>query len=106
MHQSFNNFPALESNEIGLYWLQSNLNALLRMGLHTLRKVSFAEDLFVGVEKGIKIDVLIIWRIFVRMLLGPVLLLLFNVLTMSHISSGRVGFIKKWFLIGAFRYCT
>ena len=40
-------------------------------------------------------DLLIILRIFVGMLLGPVLLLFFNVLIMSHISSGLIGFIEK-----------
>ena len=51
-------------------------------------------------------DLLIILRIFVGMLLGPVLLLFFNVLIMSHISSGLIDFIEKLLLVRVFRYCA
>ena len=52
-------------------------------------------------------DLLIILRIFVGMLLGPILLLFFNVLIiMSHISSGLIDFIEKLLLVRVFRYCA
>ena len=73
--------------------------------LHMFGKVLFAKKLFISVDRGVEIDVLIILRILVGMLLGPVLLLFFNVLIMSHISSGLIGFIEKLLLLGVFRYC-
>ena len=48
-----------------------------------------------SVDKGVEINFLIILRIFLGMLLGAALLLFFNVLIMSHISSGLIGFIEK-----------
>ena len=52
-------------------------------------------------------DLLIILRIFVGMLLGPTLLLFFNVLIiMSHVSSGLIDFIEKLFSVRVFRFCA
>ena len=96
----------LDSNEIGLQLLQSNLDSFLKMGttfaiLHIFGKVPFAKELLISVYRGVEIDFLIILRrIFVEMLLGPGLLLFFNVLIMSHISSGLIGFIEKLLLFG------
>ena len=74
--------------------------------LHIFGKVPFAKEL-ISVYRGVEIDFLIILRrIFVEMLLGPGLQLFFNVLIMSHISSGLIGFIEKLLLFGGFRYCA
>ena len=52
-------------------------------------------------------DLLIILRIFVGMLLGPTLLLFFNVLIiMSHVSSGLIDFIEKLLSVRVFGYCA
>ena len=100
----------LESNEIGLQLLQSNLDSFLKTGttfaiLHMFGKVLFAKKLFISVDREVEIDVLIVLRILVGMLLGPVFLLFFNVLIMSHISSDLIGFIEKLLLLGVLRYC-
>ena len=62
-------------------------------------KFSFAKELLISVDRGVEIDFLIIIRIFVGMLLEPVLLLFFNVLIMSNISSGLFGFIEKLLIL-------
>ena len=63
--------------------------------LHTFGKGPFPKELFISVERGVETDTLIILRIFVGVLLGPAVLLFFNVLIMSHISSDLIGFIEK-----------
>ena len=65
-------------------------------------KFSFAKELLISVDRGVEIDFLIIIRIFEGMLLEPVLLLFFNVLIMSNISSGLFGFIEKLLILGFF----
>ena len=89
--------------------MQGKLDSFLKTGtifafLNTFGKVPFVTELFISVDRGTEIDFLIILRIFVGMLLGPVLLLFFIVLIMSHISCGLIGFIKKLLLFGVFRY--
>ena len=91
--------------------LQSNLDSFLKTGttfaiLHTFGKVLFAKELLISADRGVEIDFLIILRIFVGMLLGPVLLLFFIVLIISHISSSLIGLIEKLLLVGVFRYCA
>ena len=70
--------------------------------LHTFGKVLFAKELFISVDRGLEIDFLIILRILVGMLLGPALLLFFNVLIMSDISPGLIDFTEKLLLHGFF----
>ena len=101
----------MESNEIGLQLLQSKLDSFLKRGttlaiLHTFGKVPFAKGLLIRVDRGVETDFLIILRIFVGMLLGPVLLLFSDVLIMPYISSGLIGFIEKLLLFGVLRYCA
>ena len=61
--------------------------------LLTFGKIPFAKELFISVDRRVEINFLIILRIFVGMLLGTALF--FNVLIMSHIFSGLIGFIEK-----------
>ena len=74
--------------------------------LHMFGKVQFAKELFIRADRGVEINFLIIFRIFVGMLLGPALVLFFNALIMSHISHGLIDFIEKLLLFGVFRYCA
>ena len=97
----------LESNETGLQLLQSNLESFLKTVttfaiLHTFGKVLFAKELLISIERGVEIDFLIILKIFV----GILLLLFFNVLIMSHVSSSLIGFIEKLLLFGVVRCCA
>ena len=70
--------------------------------LHMFGKVPSAKYLFIGFGRGIEIDFLIVLRIFVGMLLGPVLLLFFDVLIMSHISFDFNSFFKKIIFVRGF----
>ena len=86
----------LESKEIGLQLLQSNHVSLLKIGatlanLHIFGNTPVLNDLFIRVDKGIEIVSWISFKMFVGMLCGPELLLLFKVVIRSDISLGVLG---------------
>ena len=86
----------LESKEIGLQLLQSNHVSLLKIGttlanLHIFGNTPVLNDLFIRVDKDIEIVSWISFKIFMGMLFGPELLLLFKLFIKSDISLGVLG---------------
>ena len=86
----------LESKEIGLYLLQSKRVSPLKIGttlaiLHIFGNTPVVNDLFITVDKGMKIVSWISFKIFMGMLFDPKLLLSSKVFIRSDISLGVVG---------------
>ena len=86
----------------------ASLVSLLKIGtifanLNILGNIPDVKDLLIKWERGIETVSLISFRMFVGMLLGPVLLLLFRVIITSLTSSGVVADIKKESGFGFFR---